>query len=78
MMFDTLLAWFEIPVVLYAYLLGAGGMALCMVSSLKVTGSTRFSRVFLRMLYISTATVGWPFVLVWWVFDRMNHWRQGG
>ncbi len=77
-MFDPLFAWLAIPVVLYLYLLGAGGMALCMISSLKVTGPTRFSRAFMRVFYISTATVGWPFVVAWWTFDRMNHWRRGG
>ena len=78
-MFDTLIAWFEIPVVLYAYLLGVGGMSLLYNRHYaKRDEDFPFALWFpYKVVYCAVAAVCWPFVVMRWVFERILRWGIG-
>lgn len=78
-MFDTLIAWFEIPVVSYAYLLGVGGMSLLYNRHFPDCEKDFPVWIWLpyKAVYCAIAGMCWPFVVMRMVFERILRWGVG-
>lgn len=78
-MFDTLFAWFEIPVVFYAYLFGVAGMAVLYNRKFGDRDKDVPLWVWLpyKAVYSAIVAVIWPIIVISWVFERMLRWSRG-
>lgn len=76
-MLDVLLAWFEIPAVFYGHMLGMFGMIMFFRGKLVVSRKLPVLVQFLLIVFWHAfAGFFWPVIIVWWLFEGMNNWRQ--
>lgn len=78
-MFDTLFAWFEIPVVFYAYLFGVAGMVTLYIRNFSDRDKDIPVWVWYpyKAIYCAFVATIWPIIVMSWIFQRMLLWSRG-